>query len=1435
MASSASVGSIAKALDIWSESSAFTDLPQDSIRATLFELKNILENLKSANVRLLKGLRRLPHPCSIPIPKCCGQFPLFAQVSNDAAGSSALPLQHRDPTASTLQFIAPTSVDVVGSFMLDCMSMVGRHIDVCVTMPQQSCDDSHRKNFGIHDKTQLYLRHLASSLLAQGFAADVAVGFTGCDVTASHLRLSPAAWRGEGAPAQLHKAHIHLHAAADIMLLKVHRLHPKFNNVVRWVYRRSPPQPSTAAYNSQLVMASTRKAPLKAIHATLKQAPGARSAVLILKSWAAVRGLSACVGGWSGFALSALVAALVQSGVVKPNMNACQAVRALMLHIAHGSLPGAVLRLVHPWSPHDDAGSDTGSDDGHDEEEDTAFEGSEDEDSDGASSADGSDSEGESEEDGGAPVDVGAGAAALQLQVPAAAPTDEEWAAHFECTVVCPTAWANLLHMVTPHSLDALRREACLSLPAFGLATDQAAREALVDDPSALTALAHGNADRMTGAIAAPALTVARRPAVESLAVLQGSRCSALDEFDRVIPVKLPACPVQFPLVGAAHTQAPSSKKRRKGAPTVPAVAALPEGPELKAALLAAGDKLEAAGITAQQGDMLCAGPWWLGNVHRATALLRQGLGDRVHEVRVLPVWHTVQGNGAEDPDLAAASSKTAMQATRLPDAWGLQEAAPTPSGLLLCLQLRPRSANRVVDKGPSPSDHPEEAAAFDAFWGDKAQSRRFADGTILQAVLWERPGGLRTCVVDAVAQHIVSRHLGLAPVHPEALSPQAVLDALAQPDFVHQSAGSSTVEPWQASGEAAAAAVVSACEVVSRALQKTPGMPLRVMGVDTASHQARASGYAVLQPHSAACAAGDASTSGQACVVAQPVDCVVTLESSGKWPKDLSAVAASKCAFLLKMRYGLPKVLGSGGAVQVRVPAALRALFADAAPAAAAMVGETPESIAESLHSAAGHDASLVIDDADISAWCPALIVMFGGYVFRLWLWLPQELAGWTALTRQPATQVFGSTALLAPYGGIFATEATMASGFVNIGLVGGASKEAAPAPVRRADLQAGMAHLRPAARAFVDIQPQQAVQRATALYRRFVLAPRHAKAVTAFGGVYPAYAGATRLAAQWLAAQGMLGSHVTYEALEMTMAHVFMDPRPLGVPASAFAALLRWLQWLSTWDFSSSALLVDWEGDAKATDEVALQHRAAVRRSSEGEGAPAWYIVTMWDKGLWTPQWSDPRAVAGPCHMVAAKLRHEAGVAAGLLRGMAAQHCMLVQAPAGLLALGGAKRPRTSHSEEAPPSAVQWRRLFESAPVGSMDIVLKLHSSAAVSADGVAAAAYTETAFKNTLPALRKRMLLQWSPAQHLVATIHRSNLGKFVFAFPAADGCKVGLVLRPEAFPAPGRAALRKLAQGTAKPSHGKTAGIVQQLLSKVYALGGSSIKSVTVHTK
>lgn len=54
--------------------------------------------------------------------------------------------------------------------------------------------------------------------------------------------------------------------------------------------------------------------------------------------------------------------------------------------------------------------------------------------------------------------------------------------------------------------------------------------------------------------------------------------------------------------------------------------------------------------------------------------------------------------------------------------------------------QVDPTAALRTLDMGP-PADKAEPARAFRAFWGEKAELRRFQDGSITEAVVWEEGG----------------------------------------------------------------------------------------------------------------------------------------------------------------------------------------------------------------------------------------------------------------------------------------------------------------------------------------------------------------------------------------------------------------------------------------------------------------------------------------------------------------------------------------------------------------------------------------------------------------------------------------------------------------------------------------------------------------------
>lgn len=121
--------------------------------------------------------------------------------------------------------------------------------------------------------------------------------------------------------------------------------------------------------------------------------------------------------------------------------------------------------------------------------------------------------------------------------------------------------------------------------------------------------------------------------------------------------------------------------------------------------------------------------------------LLVRGLGSRVHLVRVaLP---------------------------RVP-AWRLNQPAPALAtdasvGLLLNLE----AAFRVLDLGPSP-EQKEEAAKFREWWGERAELRRFKDGSILESVVWDDAGTAgathQHAVLHRIICHVLARHAHIAP-----------------------------------------------------------------------------------------------------------------------------------------------------------------------------------------------------------------------------------------------------------------------------------------------------------------------------------------------------------------------------------------------------------------------------------------------------------------------------------------------------------------------------------------------------------------------------------------------------------------------------------------------------------------------------------------------
>ena len=110
-----------------------------------------------------------------------------------------------------------------------------------------------------------------------------------------------------------------------------------------------------------------------------------------------------------------------------------------------------------------------------------------------------------------------------------------------------------------------------------------------------------------------------------------------------------------------------------------------------------------------------------------------------------------------------ASSSSSSSAVTTL--CWPLSSPPPAPSCLWVCIALHPRNSLRNVDRGPPP-EAAAAAAAFTSLWGPQlAELRRFADGGIVNAVVWDtaKLGGrnhARDAIVPLIVSHILNRHV---------------------------------------------------------------------------------------------------------------------------------------------------------------------------------------------------------------------------------------------------------------------------------------------------------------------------------------------------------------------------------------------------------------------------------------------------------------------------------------------------------------------------------------------------------------------------------------------------------------------------------------------------------------------------------------------------
>ncbi|KAE9452911.1 hypothetical protein C3L33_15193, partial [Rhododendron williamsianum] len=182
----------------------------------------------------------------------------------------------------------------------------------------------------------------------------------------------------------------------------------------------------------------------------------------------------------------------------------------------------------------------------------------------------------------------------------------------------------------------------------------------------------------------------------------------------------------------------------------------------------------------------------WRSYEQKVLSLMHQGLNDRAKVIRV--IWrNTPLGCNLED---------------------GLSMFDREP--LLIGISVNTlENALRVVDIGPN-AENKNEALKFRKFWGDKAELRRFKDGTIAESTVWECKQWERHLIIKRISEHVLMRHL--------SLSQESITTIVDQLDF---SLRYGNEDPLSFS-----ASLLEAFEVLSKHLRLLDDIPLTVSSV---------------------------------------------------------------------------------------------------------------------------------------------------------------------------------------------------------------------------------------------------------------------------------------------------------------------------------------------------------------------------------------------------------------------------------------------------------------------------------------------------------------------------------------------------------------------------------------------------------------------------
>ncbi|XP_067634279.1 nucleolar protein 6 [Eurosta solidaginis] len=249
--------------------------------------------------------------------------------------------------------------------------------------------------------------------------------------------------------------------------------------------------------------------------------------------------------------------------------------------------------------------------------------------------------------------------------------------------------------------------------------------------------------------------------------------------------------------------------------------------------------------------------------------LLRKGLGERVRAI--LPLEQPL-------------------------DPWNCTEKPPDNGRYChLGIVLNPDKAFEVLEKGPE--SIAECSDEFRKFWGNKAQLRRFQDGSITESVVWAATSDSlwkRRLVVQSIVTHLLQHHFQLEEKDFDYVAGELDISYRLTPIFKTDKMPEKFKVSQDVDAEDTSLNVIRNFDDLARKLHALNDLPLEIVSISGTSPVFRYCEPVPILPQ--------ARMIGEKMYAMQVQRGVIQLGLSGKWPSELAALRALKVAFYIQI-----------------------------------------------------------------------------------------------------------------------------------------------------------------------------------------------------------------------------------------------------------------------------------------------------------------------------------------------------------------------------------------------------------------------------------------------------------------------------------------------------------------------------------------------------